>query len=81
MKIGKPVGEVPANHPGRDGGKYAQIYQAVDKLSDGDWLPVTFDSSREAYNFRVAIETHRTRLLQGKQRGQVVYVRKKPRGK
>jgi hypothetical protein len=78
MKLGKPVDQVPANRLSRNNGKYAEIYRAVDSLKRGEWLPITFDSSREAYNFRCAIETHRTRSMEGKQRKSVVYVRNKP---
>lgn len=77
MKIGKPVVEVPPKNGNKDDGKYAAIYRAVDKLRKGQWLPVSFETSKEAYNFRVAIETHRTRLMDGKQRKCVVYVRSK----
>lgn len=69
--------EVPSKNGGRDDGKYAEIYKAVDKLGKNEWLPVSFDTTREAYNFRVAIETHRTRNMMGKQRKSVVYVRNK----
>lgn len=74
MKIGKPTGLVP-DSGSRDDGKYADIYKAVDKLQDGQWLPVSFNSRREAYNFRLAVETHRTRVMEGKMRGNTVYVR------
>jgi hypothetical protein len=77
MKIGKPVTQVPSKNVGRDDGKYAEVYKAVDRLAKGEWLPVTFASTKEAYNFRVAIETHRTRQMEGKQRKSVVYVRAK----
>lgn len=77
MKLGKAVTEVPPNRLSRNDGKYAEVYNAVDKLKKGEWLPVTFDNTKEAYNFRCAIETHRTRLMQGKQRKCVVYVRNK----
>jgi len=79
MRIGKPVDSVPSKNAGRDDGKYAEIYKAIDKLGKGQWLPVSFETVREAYNFRVAIETHRTRLMDGKQRKCVVYVRNKER--
>ena len=78
MKLGKPVDHVPSKHASRDDGKYADVYRALDKLGDNQWLPVSFDTVKEAYNFRVAIETHRTRLMDGKQRKCVVYVRNKP---
>jgi len=77
MKIGKPVDQVPSKNAGRDDGKYADIYRAVDQMQDGQWLPVSFETVREAYNFRVAIETHRTRSMEGKQRKRMVYVRSK----
>ena len=75
MKIGRPVDQVPSKNTGRDDGKYAEVYKAVDKLREGEWLPVSFTTTKEAYNFRVAIETHRTRLMDGKQRKTTVYVR------
>lgn len=77
MKIGKPVVQVPSKHDGRDDGKYAEIYKTLDKLGNGQWLPVSFETTKEAYNFRVAIDTHRTRLMEGKQRKCTVYVRNK----
>lgn len=75
FKIGQPVYSVPPKGQQKNDGKYAEIYKAVDKLHNGDWLPVTFESARDAYNFRVACETHRTRLLQATMRKSVVYVR------
>jgi hypothetical protein len=77
MKLGKPVDQVPPSGSGRNDGKYAEIYRAVDNLREDQWLPVSFETIREAYNFRIAIETHRTRLMDGKQRKCVVYVRNK----
>jgi hypothetical protein len=76
MKIGKPITTVPrtGGNP-RDWGKYRNIYLALDKLKDGVWLPVQFNTAREAYNFRVAVETHRTRSMEAKQRESTVYVR------
>lgn len=75
MKIGEPVDSVPSKNAGRDSGKYAEIYKVVDGLKRGQWLPITFDTAKEAYNFRVAIETHRTRDMLGKQRKSTVYIR------
>lgn len=72
-----PVDTVPSKNAGRDDGKYREVYKQVDKLTKGQWLPVEFDTTKEAYNFRVAVETHRTRLMDGKQRKCVVYVRNK----
>lgn len=77
MKVGKPVDSVPSKNAGRDDGKYKEVYKAVDQLRNGQWLPVSFETTKEAYNFRVAIETHRTRNMEGKQRKSVVYVRNK----
>lgn len=77
MKVGKPVDSVPSKNAGRDDGKYAKVYRTVDSLRDGQWLPVSFETTKEAYNFRVAIDTHRTRLMEGKQRKCTVYVRNK----
>ena len=78
MKLGKPTTLVPVSSGKRDYGKYAKIYNAVDKLPANEWLPVIFDTVKCAYNFRVAVETHRTRVMEAKQRKLVVYVRNKP---
>lgn len=75
FKIGPPVYSVPPKRVSTNEGRYAEIYKAVDKLHNGDWLPVTFESAKDAYNFRIACETHRTRLLQATIRQSVVYVR------
>ena len=77
MRLGKPTTVLPPKASGRNDGKYAAIYNAVDKLKNGDWLPVTFKTTKEAYNFRIACETHRTRLLEATMRQCVIYVRKK----
>lgn len=75
FKIGQPVYSVPPKDAQVNDGKYAEIYKAIDKLKVGDWLPVAFDTTRDAYNFRVACSTHRSRLLQATMRKNVVYVR------
>lgn len=75
FKIGQPVYSVPPKGQLKNDGKYAEIYRAIDKLHNNDWLPITFDSSKDAYNFRVTCDTHRTRLLQATVRKSTVYVR------
>lgn len=77
MKVLTPVDSVPSKNAGRDDGKYAEVYKRLDKLVKGQWLPVQFETTREAYNFRLTVETHRTRLMEGRQRKCVVYVRNK----
>lgn len=74
MKVGTPTTEIP-DISNRDNGKYAEIYKQVDKLSGDKWLPVEFDTMKRATNFRIAIETHRTRLMEATLRGRTVYVR------
>jgi hypothetical protein len=76
FKIGNPVYSLPPKGvQANEDGRYADIYKSIDKLSGSDWLPVTFESAKDAYNFRIACETHRTRLLQAVIRKSVVYVR------
>jgi hypothetical protein len=79
VKISKPTKELP-QHSSRKGvtGKYLAIYSAVDKLKPDEWLPVQFATAHEAYNFRVAVATHRHRLMEAVLRGSEVYVRNKP---
>lgn len=76
MKINDPVQSVPASMMGR--GKYAEIYAALDRLTNGDWLPVTFDTRMEAYNFRVSATTQRKRSVEVVLRGETCYIRDKP---
>jgi hypothetical protein len=77
MQIGKPTTVVPPDSRGRNDGKYAEIYRAIEKLKGDDWLPVRFATRREAYNFRIAAHTHRTLSLRAKMRGSTVYVQGK----
>lgn len=77
MKVGTPTREVPERDHSRGGGKYEQLYEAVDNLPDGEWLPVVFPTRKRAYNFRLAVETHRTRLMEATLRNRTVYVRNK----
>lgn len=74
MKIGEPVKEMPGSHLGRKS-KYGDVYRSLDALVNGDWLPVEFDSEREARTFQVTCMTHRTRQIEARLRGSVVYVR------
>lgn len=76
MKIGKPVDSVPPDSRVKNGGKYADIYRALGRLRGKKWLPIAFENTKEAYNFRVAAHTHRTLSLRAKMRGNVVYVQK-----
>jgi hypothetical protein len=73
---GEPVDKVPKQRrPG--GAKYGPIYQEIDALDAGEWLPVRFDTKAEAFNFREACVKHRTRNMEAKQRGTTVYARNK----
>jgi len=78
VKINKPTVDIPrhSNHVIR--GKYAEAYRAADKLKANQWLPVEFATAHEAYNFRVAVATHRKKLMDAILRGCMVYIRKKP---
>lgn len=69
------VGLPPIRHPA--GEKYATAYRKLDGLIAGEWLPVKFDTTREAFNFRLACVKHRTRHIEAKQRGKTVYARNK----
>lgn len=74
MEIGVPTTEIPrSTHTAHS--KYVEIYEAIRKLRGNRWLPITFSSTQEAYNFRVAVSTHRTLKADVKLRGKVVYVR------
>ncbi len=78
MRLGQAVSELPKARTGHRNNKYDSVYAAVDKLKRNEWLPVKFDTAHEAYNFRVAVATHRSKLLDAKLRGSTVYVRNKP---
>lgn len=78
MKIGAPTAGIPISSHKRNAGKYAEIYRKVDKLKNDEWLPVNCQTKKRAYNFRLAVETHRTRLMEAALRGTTVYVRNKP---
>ena len=81
MKINAPVQEIPRTRGSRfERGKYVRIYAAVDRLKGENWLPVKFDTATEAYNFRVAVATHRNRVMEAVLRGDTVYVRNKTNG-
>lgn len=71
---GKSVVVAPSiRHPA--GEKYAATYRKLDDLPATEWLPVTFDTERAAFNFRLACVKHRTRKIEAKQRGKAVYAR------
>lgn len=74
MKLGKPTGNTPPRCKVKHG-KYDAVYQAVQGLRRGEWLPVTFPTEHEAYNFRVAATTQRKLPLEARLRGSEVYVR------
>lgn len=67
------IGLPPIRHPA--GEKYAAIYRKLDAQITGEWLPVSFDTKREAFNFRLACVKHRTRRIEAKQRAKTVYAR------
>lgn len=75
MKILKPTNKMPprAMRPMR--GKYIEAYRMVRRLKPGEWLPVEFASSRDAYNFRTAATMQTALNLEARQRGNKVYVR------
>ena len=50
MKVGKMVKEVPAL-PGNNPGKYRPLWEQAEKLKKGEFLPVEFESSKEAMRF------------------------------
>lgn len=78
-KNGKPVMDVPPErHPA--GEKYAASYRQLDELPAGEWLSVPFNTKRQAFNFRLACVKHRTRHIEAKQRGEIVYARNRPAG-
>lgn len=78
VKVGIPTTEVPQPGSTRGGGKYAELYRSIDRLPEGEWLPVVFPTKKRAYNFRLAVETHRTRLMEAMLRNRTVYVRNRP---
>lgn len=76
MLIKTPVDSVPSKNRSKyDSGIYKKIYFALDKLEKGKWLPIEFETKKEAYNFRVACDTHRTRLIEARMRDRTVYIR------
>lgn len=78
IKIGDPVQGVPPSTV--ETGKYAAVYQALDSLTNGEWLPVTFDTKMAAYNFRVSASTQRKRSVEVVLRGETVYIRNSANG-
>lgn len=74
MKLGTPTTNLPP-HSSKERGKYAKIYEAIRALRGNNWLPVLFDSDKDAYNFRVAATQHRREKLEVRLRGSSVYVR------
>ena len=78
MKIGAPVRVIEAKSPrGNCKSKYSQIYESVAQLSNGDYLPVVFDTVMEARRFFLAAKTLRTRSYEATVRRCTVYIRKK----
>ena len=51
MEIGKPTKH--EGHVGRPN-KYREAYDKAKALKNGDWLPVKFDTEKEAHNFWAA---------------------------
>ena len=72
FEIGEPVGDAP--QPGRYG-RFKTVYEAVEQLSDGQAVPVTFDAQMDAQNF--ATNTSARKVMNMTRRGTVVYCSKK----
>lgn len=78
MKIKEPTTEIPKKGiRGTQRTIYSEIYKRIDSLNDDEWLPIEFNDKKKAYNFRVACDTHRNRLMEAQLRGRTVYVRNK----
>lgn len=82
MKICKPIKEsglsrnVPVHY-----GAYQPIFDALDKMRNGDWLPLKCESQEEFYRVENRLRTHRPRgILQVHRliKELTIYVRKRP---
>lgn len=75
IEIGDPVTrpQIPPKKKGANGDKYAEVWQAVDALTKGAWLPVTVERPTIAIGL---VQTARSRGYLATQRGCTVYVSK-----
>ena len=77
MKIGKPTKNVPRNGRGLgSNSKYQAVWEAVERIKNGDWLPIIFDNATNARRFRTCCTLVRFKL-DARMRGLVVYVRQR----
>lgn len=75
MKIGKKVKTVPPPaRGGRSGSKYQPLFDKIDSLSDGEFLPLQFEDERSSSNIYLAL---RQRNYDVRRRGLTLYVGKK----
>ena len=75
MKVLSPTTVIPVSGSGRIPTKYVEIWKSLENLKDGDWLPVEFETAREASNFRIAAHTHRTLNIDTVSRGRTIFVK------
>lgn len=65
MKIGRPLKKLPHERHGGRRAKYQAIYDAVDKLAEGDWLPIEFETRAEAVRAAGALRHRMTVSIHG----------------
>lgn len=75
FEIGEPVKEVPYSSSACASNKYGAIWERAAAMTNGDALPVTFASRKDATNFQAgsAKRAHSLRL-RIQTRGNVAYV-------
>lgn len=75
MKIGKPVNS-PPNALQRQS-KYIEVWNTVEALPKGEWLPVECDTEKEAHSLYGSTYAHKTLPLRAIRRGTTVYVQRR----
>lgn len=72
MKIKAKVKNVPGGV--KNWGKYGELWVSVQTLSKGEFLPIEFETKREATNLYLAAITHRSLHIKANMRGLTVYL-------
>lgn len=74
FEIGEPVKEVPRGNGGRSS-KYRAIWERVTAMTNGDALPVTFESPKQAQCFQSgSVKRAKAEGLRVHSRRNVVYI-------
>lgn len=71
--IGKPTNKPP--DPKKKQSSWQSVWDAAKKLKNGEWLPVTVESTGDANSLHLAAQTHRTLRLEARRRGKTVWIR------